>query len=164
MRNRTEAQMRQEAAKYTKEFLSEFQAYLNFFNTLNGLDYTLHDALNDDFLVQSYQIASNNISIWKNAKQKPRAIKTTKTVSTKRLSFDAFKTENADSVQNLIYNALKKSDSQAMTRTVLAKQLSLRLSTVCGAVKPLIEEGRVMVDGYVIDSDSNRRVETLIAL
>lgn len=48
-----------------------------------------------------------------------------------------------------------------MSRAELARVTGLRLSSVCGRVNELIEEGRVIVCGTTYDATTARNVETV---
>lgn len=59
-----------------------------------------------------------------------------------------------------IINTLMHSELP-LSRSEIANRTGLRLSTVCGSVKPLLNEGKIVVVGTKFDKDSNRQVETL---
>jgi predicted transcriptional regulator len=63
-------------------------------------------------------------------------------------------------VANKILSTLKQSDLP-LSRSEIANRTGLRISTVCGSVKPLLDEGKIKVTGTKFDKDSQRQVETL---
>lgn len=51
--------------------------------------------------------------------------------------------------------------SPPLSRSELAAKTGMRLSSVCGRVNELLDEGRIVVDGTTYDPATQRHVETL---
>ncbi len=156
---------RAEAKVYTDAFLASFGIYVGFYNKINGTALSVEQALWEDSILTAYQVSAMTVRNTNKANGIPKApakAASKAPKSTKRLSYEAFKTENGTSVAHLIYKALKQ--DPAMSRTEIATSLQLRLSTVCGQIVPLMEAGLVQVSGTAIDENSNRTVELLTAI
>lgn len=161
---------REEAKKFTQDFLAKFGIFVGLYNRLNGTSLSVEQALWTTDMVELFQAVSqgiqaaagnsqpNTIAVASVRQPNSRKKLTGKPKSTKRLSYEQFQVENGTSVAHLIYKHLKAQNTP-MSRTEIAKALNLRLSTVCGAVFSMIDAGLVYVSGRTIDQDSNREVE-----
>lgn len=166
---------REEAKRFTQDFLAKFGIFVGLYNRLNGTNLSVEQALWTTDMVDLFSAVSQDIrdGFNGNPPSSPKGISVVgvsqpnskkkingKPKSTKRLSYEQFQVENGTSVAHLIYKHLKKEDAPK-SRTEIARELNLRLSTVCGAVFQMIDAGLVYVSGRIIDQDSNREVETV---
>lgn len=90
---------------------------------------------------------------------KPNVKRAVRVRRTSRMSLDQFLLTKADSVDAQVLNAIGTNPD--VTRRELADLLSIRLSTICGAVRRLYNEDFIRVSGVKVDKDSDRKVETL---
>lgn len=150
---------RQEAKALTEDFLKKFGIFVGLYNKLNSTALSVENALYDNDIVAQFRIVSglmqNNV---KSPKTASTGIKRPK--STKLLSYEQFQLENGTRAEHSIYKLLKK-QNQGLSRTEIAKKLSIRVSTVCGAISRMMEAGLVTVTGIKIDEETNRKVELL---
>jgi len=80
------------------------------------------------------------------------------TFRTKSKSYEKSK-KGASSVGLAIQKAI--SARGELSRTELAEHTGIRLSTICGQVKRMLNEGQLIIVGSKIDKDSDREVELL---
>lgn len=82
--------------------------------------------------------------------------------STKQQSYEATQpTIGAKAM--LVYDTLKNSQ-HPLSRAQLAATTGLKLSSVCARVNELIEASMVKVDGTTFDFETQRNVQTLVAV
>jgi len=118
--------------------------------------YTLAKEIQEKYFIAELNDAAEAMLLGKTVYiKKPKVKKNL----TKALSYSEFCKEYAGTTAVAILGFVKKNPDA--TRRQVAEQLQMRLSTVCGAVHPLVRDGYVNVTGKVLDTDSNRYVETL---
>lgn len=80
--------------------------------------------------------------------------------ATKCESYAQFQAEYPSAIHNKIYNYLLNSP-EPLSRQELADDLNLRLATVCGRCKELIDSEVIVVHSKIHNEDTNRMVEIL---
>lgn len=159
---------RDEAIVYTREFLAKFGIFVGLYNRLNNTSFSVEQALWKTEILDKYTAVSfflqGNSSVFSiTAPKKFKRVKIErKPKTTKTISYQDFQTEHGTSVAYCIYKFLKQ-QNEPFSRAEIAKQMGIRLSTVCGQIFSMEEAGLVTVVGTKLDEESQRTVEILVA-
>jgi len=133
----------------------QFGIFIGLYNRLNGTKLTVRSASKNSVLVslfESTQLTLGQVHTLSLAQDEVAC----QANSTKSRSYSLL---DMPGVDGNIYYLLKRSTS--LSRADIALALNMRLQTVCGAVKRLIDNGLVVVNGEKLDTQTNRHVETL---
>lgn len=144
----------------SRETTPAFGVFVGLYNKINNTSFSVKSALADSELVELFKATTQSL---KTNTTTDSSKSQAKSSSTKKLSYDAFQNSHGTTVAHLIYKLLKTS-KKPMSRTEIAQELNIRISTVCGQVYKLMEAGLCKVAGTKIDSESEMKVETLTFL
>lgn len=131
-------------------FTKQFGIFVGLFNKLNGTQYSVKQALQVQPLLALFNTISQSAAVV-NSQITPIA-----GISTKSKSYSLV---NIPAVDSEVYYFLQKNPNT--TRSEIALGTGLRLQTVCGAARRLLDNKFIFVTGTTEDTDSNREVETL---
>jgi hypothetical protein len=131
-----------------KQHKKTFGVFVGLFNRLTGSKFSVEHAFRNDYLRNKY--FNTMLDIRQDVIQKPEIILA---VSTRNESLQTV--DVGDSTRKVL-NALQ---SKNYTRAEVSEATGLRLSSVCGRVNELIQEGLVVVKGYKTDHKTNKKVE-----
>lgn len=134
--------------------LEKFKLFVKLFNLENGTKLTYQDA----FSIKSVGIAFKE-SIEVNTKLKQQldfdGVKLTSNKSTKRASYDLL---NLPLVDKQVLDFITMYTDRS--REDIALGIGRKVSTVCGAVNRLVKAKAIFNSGKVLDTITNRHVET----
>lgn len=134
----------------TQDFLKQFGVFVGFYNKVNNTSFTVKQALQNETLMGFYGKVAQATQLVNGRIGGPTK------KSTKREAYDRLNVPELDShVLEYINN------NQDRSRQEIAKDMSLPINTVCGAVKRLIDAKMIFVSKVGTNPDSNRSVELL---
>lgn len=130
-----------------------FKKYVSLYNAINETSLTTKNALNNDQYVEFFEKAY--LFINETSNRLPPEMSTKKR-STKVQSYNKINIPQIDSeVLSYIVNC------DQCSRYDISVKSGIRLSTVCGAVKRLLNNNMIEVIGTKFDPESKRNVEVL---
>lgn len=137
---------------YTNEFIKQFGIFVGLANKVNATKVSVASALQDADYIDAFN--DSLAAIAKKAGKSVKSNTTTKARSYKRISGEAGKGVRAAILSYLMKNPGK-------SRSEIASDLNIRLSTVCGQANVLKNTYLIHVVGEKIDESSGRSVEAL---
>lgn len=125
----------------------EFGIFVGLYNAVNNTKYSVKKAKTDKVVWDLFLDSKSRIEV-----TKPQI-----NTSTKRSSYNQL---NIPKVDLQVLTSIKNNPN--ISRYLLAKDVGKRLSTVCGAVRRLLDADLILVSGAIVDPETNRKVESLI--
>lgn len=130
------------------KFKKHFGIWLGLYNSLTGSKWTVKEASNDSKMVKIF--SKTSVSLLKGKKDIPKFINT---------SAEAFDKLDFQPLDFDVYRFITKNPD--LTRHEIAHKMGIQLSTICGSIRRLIDDGHIKVIGYRRDIETGISRQTL---